>query len=80
VVKARKGDSLASLAARHGVSEANMATWNKLKVNTHLASGQTLILLVPSQGARRVTRSSPAKSDPPKPIQPTRKKVNKTAR
>jgi membrane-bound lytic murein transglycosylase D len=80
LVKARKGDSLASLAARHGVSEANMAAWNKLKVNTHLASGQTLTLLVPSQGARRVTRPSPAKSNPPKPVQTPRKKTNKTAR
>jgi LysM repeat protein len=80
LVKARKGDSLASLAARHGVSEANMAAWNKLKVNTHLASGQTLTLLVPSQGARRVTRPSSAKSDPPKPAQTPRKKTNKTAR
>jgi membrane-bound lytic murein transglycosylase D len=80
LVKARKGDSLASLASRHGVSEANMAAWNKLKVNTHLASGQTLTLLVPSQGARRVTRPSSAKSDPPKPAQTPRKKTNKTAR
>jgi membrane-bound lytic murein transglycosylase D len=63
VVKARKGDSLASLAARHGVSEANMASWNKLKVNAPLASGQTLTILVPSQGARRVTRSGPVKSE-----------------
>jgi membrane-bound lytic murein transglycosylase D len=65
-VKARKGDSLASLAARHGVSEANMAAWNKLKANTPLASGQTLTILVPSQGARRVTRPSPNTPDRPK--------------
>jgi membrane-bound lytic murein transglycosylase D len=65
-VKARKGDSLASLAARHGVSETNMAAWNKLKVNTRLVTGQTLTILVPSQGARRVTRPSTHKSERPK--------------
>jgi membrane-bound lytic murein transglycosylase D len=58
-VRARKGDSLASLAARHGVSEANMAAWNKLKVNARVASGQSLTILVPSQGARRVARATP---------------------
>ena len=65
-VKARKGDSLASLAARHGVSETNMAAWNKLKVNARLVTGQTLTILVPSQAARRVTRPSTNKSERPK--------------
>ena len=57
-VKARKGDSLASLAARHGVSQANMASWNQLKMNANLTAGQSLTLLVPSQGSRRVARES----------------------
>lgn len=61
-VKARKGDTLASLAARHGVTEANMATWNKLRINTHLVTGQSLTLLVPSQGSRRVTKSDQPKA------------------
>jgi membrane-bound lytic murein transglycosylase D len=61
-VTARKGDSLAILAARHGVSEINLATWNKLKTNTRLSAGQTLTILVPSQGSRRVTRTSPGQS------------------
>ncbi len=60
-VKARKGDSLASLAARHGVSAANMATWNKLPLQARITTGQTLTVLVPSQGSRRVDRSSPKK-------------------
>jgi membrane-bound lytic murein transglycosylase D len=72
-IKARKGESLASLAARHGVSEANMASWNKLKVNARLATGQTLTILVPSQGARRVTRPSANKSERPKASDPQAK-------
>jgi membrane-bound lytic murein transglycosylase D len=79
-VKARKGDSLASLAARHGVSEANMAAWNQLKVNAPLASGQSLTILVPSQAARRVTRPNPGKTQRHQASQPERKKPSKTPR
>jgi membrane-bound lytic murein transglycosylase D len=79
-VKARKGDSLASLAARHGVSEANMASWNKLKANAHLATGQTLTILVPSQGARRVTRPSSNKPERPPSNRPTIQQPQKKAR
>lgn len=53
MVTARKGDTLASLAARHGVSAANMATWNKLKPTVHLTAGQTLAVLVPTSQAPR---------------------------
>ncbi|WP_090143042.1 transglycosylase SLT domain-containing protein [Limnohabitans sp. DM1] len=60
-VKARKGDSLASLAARHGATAANMASWNKLKINSPLSAGQALDILVPSQAPRRVTKA-PGKS------------------
>jgi membrane-bound lytic murein transglycosylase D len=49
---------LASLAGRYGVSEANVAAWNKVKPGTKLAAGQTLTILMPSQGSRRVTRAA----------------------
>lgn len=61
-VKARQGDTLASLAARHGVSEANIADWNKLKPKARVATGQSFTILVPSQASRRVSRTPPAKS------------------
>ncbi len=80
VVKARKGDSLASLAARHGVSETNMAAWNKLKVSAHLATGQTLTILVPSQGARRVARPNANKSERPKASGQQRKQAKQKTR
>jgi membrane-bound lytic murein transglycosylase D len=76
-VKARKGDSLASLAARHGVSEANMAAWNQLKTNARVSTGQTLTILVPSQGSRRVARSAPNK--PASQKSPT-KQAHKTSK
>jgi len=59
MVSARKGDTLASLAARHGVSATNMATWNKLKPNAHLSSGQSLAVLVPtSQSPQWMAKSA----------------------
>ena len=76
-VKARKGDSLASLAARHGVTAANMAAWNKIKANAPVAAGQTLTILVPSEGARRVARSTPNKASSPKVASQKRSKPNK---
>lgn len=60
-VKARKGDSLASLAARHGVTAAAMADWNRLKISANLSAGQTLTVLVPSQAPRRLAKAAPAR-------------------
>ncbi|MGV0983859.1 MAG: transglycosylase SLT domain-containing protein [Limnohabitans sp.] len=68
MVSARKGDTLASLAARHGVSAANMVTWNKLKPNAHLSSGQSLAVLVPtSQSPRLSAKPAPHKKAGPAP-------------
>lgn len=56
-VRARKGDSLASLAARHGVTAANMADWNRLKITANLTNGQMLTLFVPSQAPQRLAKT-----------------------
>nr|WP_233250071.1 transglycosylase SLT domain-containing protein [Limnohabitans sp. MMS-10A-160] len=69
MVSARKGDSLASLAARHGVSAASMATWNKLKPNAHLNAGQSLAVLVPtSQSPRLSAKPATHKKTGPAPV------------
>ena len=63
MVTARKGDTLASLAARHGVTAANMASWNKLHIIAKLKTGQSLAVYVPSQAARplpKVLASGPS--------------------
>ena len=66
-VKARKGDSLASLAARHGVSAANVAEWNRLKPQVNLSNDQTLTLFVPSQAPRRIEKSTARRGPVSKP-------------
>jgi len=62
LVTARKGDSLASLAARHGVTAANMVIWNKLKPGAKLSGGQSLSIFMPSQAARRISTASSKKA------------------
>ncbi|WP_396433912.1 transglycosylase SLT domain-containing protein [Limnohabitans sp.] len=67
-IQTRKGDSLASLAARHGVTAENLATWNRLRPNARLATGQKLALYVPSKstrsGAKNQTRRVQAARKP----------------
>jgi len=46
-VKARKGDNLARLAGRYGVSPVSAAGWNKLAVNAPLKLGQRVTLMLP---------------------------------
>jgi membrane-bound lytic murein transglycosylase D len=67
MVSARKGDTMASLAARHGVSAANMATWNKLAPHVSLKPGQSLAVLVPTAQS---TRLSPKAAVPHKKTEP----------
>jgi len=49
VVKARKGDTLARLAQRYGVSAVSVAGWNKLAVNAALKPGQQVTLMLPKR-------------------------------
>jgi membrane-bound lytic murein transglycosylase D len=47
VVKARKGENVAKLARRYGVSPVSVADWNKLGVNATLKAGQSIALMLP---------------------------------
>ena len=62
MVKALKGDTLVTLAARHDVTPNNIAAWNKLKMSVALKPGQSLAILVPttasSKGAKPVAKKS----------------------
>ena len=70
-VTARQGDTLARLAARHGVSAANLASWNRLSAGARLRPGQRLEVLVPTQSRRGIERKSrsaqaqPSRKRPP---------------
>ena len=56
-VRARKRDTLVSVASRYGVSVSNLADWNDLKSTASLRAGQTLIAYLP-----RTARSARAEA------------------
>jgi membrane-bound lytic murein transglycosylase D len=80
MVTARKGDTLASLAARHGVSAANLVTWNKLKPQANLSAGQSLAVLVPFQSARTGSKAVARKKGPLPAVQTARRVATQTAK
>jgi membrane-bound lytic murein transglycosylase D len=57
----RRGDTLSSVASRHGLSSATLARWNKLKPNAMLRIGQTLNLTAPA-AVTQGQRSRPAQA------------------
>lgn len=50
-LQARRGDTLAALAKRHGVTVAQMAQWNRLDADTRFRKPQALIAWVPLKAA-----------------------------
>ncbi|WP_332747065.1 transglycosylase SLT domain-containing protein [Hydrogenophaga sp.] len=61
VVKARKGDTLARLAQRYGVSAVSVAGWNNLAVNAALKPGQRVKLMLPKRISLAASGGTPAK-------------------
>ena len=59
VLKAHRGDTLASFASRNGVSVSNLLSWNKLSANAPLKAGQAIALLIPTTQGRAVAKAAP---------------------
>lgn len=78
-ISARQGDTLALLAARHGVTAANLATWNDLNPNVKLTAGKKLAVLVPSKETRRLSKAAPAAAKGKKPSAANTKSAAKPA-
>ncbi|MDP2018848.1 transglycosylase SLT domain-containing protein [Hydrogenophaga sp.] len=75
VVKARKGENLARLAQRYGVSAVSVAGWNKLAVNASLKPGQRVTLMLPKRVSLAASDGTPAK----KAVASSTRKVAKSA-
>ncbi|EWS59457.1 Membrane-bound lytic murein transglycosylase D precursor [Methylibium sp. T29-B] len=58
-VKARKNDSVASIAARYRLSAASVADWNKVAAGAHFKTGQAVVLYLPGRAAT-ARKSSPS--------------------
>jgi membrane-bound lytic murein transglycosylase D len=64
VVRARKGDTIASLAARYDLPAATVADWNKARTNTRLAAGRRVTVYLPVR-ARAPARASATRATRP---------------
>ncbi len=74
-VKARKGDTVASLAKRYRLTPGNVAEWNKFSASASLASGQQVVLFLPRTGkvlAKGQARSGVKMAKRGKPLKTTR--------
>jgi membrane-bound lytic murein transglycosylase D len=60
-VKARKNESMQSLAKRYKVNVEQLAQWNNLSVNSALRPGQRLTIMVPSRSKKFKSTSSSSK-------------------
>jgi len=63
-VTVRAGDTLSALARRHNVSVANLRSWNNLRPNATLRTGQVLLVQQRAPAASRAA-SAPARSSSP---------------
>jgi membrane-bound lytic murein transglycosylase D len=52
VFKARRGETVASIAKRYRLSAAQVAQWNRTHVNARFAAGQAVAVFVPVRAAR----------------------------
>jgi len=62
-VKARKGETVASMAKRHRVSAQSVAEWNKVATSASFKPGQSVVLFMP---ARVAVVKAPARKPAPK--------------
>ena len=60
VVRARRGDSIASVAARYDLPAATVAGWNKTGAGAGLKRGQSVVLFLPVRAAAAAARDGVA--------------------
>jgi len=64
VVRARKGDTVASLAQRFNVTAANVAEWNKFAASSSLKKGQAVVMFTPSRATASRSSAQGSKRTP----------------
>ena len=62
LVKARRGDTLASLAGRYGQSAASVAGWNRMSAFAPLKAGQHLVVYLPMKARPAGTLTAHART------------------
>ncbi len=61
-VKARKGETVASIAKRYGLSAASVAEWNDVSANAAFKLGQQVVMFLPVR-ANTARKAAPARSN-----------------
>ncbi|HSM22453.1 MAG TPA: transglycosylase SLT domain-containing protein [Rubrivivax sp.] len=68
VIKARKGDSVATVARRMGVSVSNVAQWNKVGVRATFKPGQHVVVMMPAKTKKAASsKTAPKRKAKPAP-------------
>ncbi len=68
VIKARKGDSVVTVARRMGVSVSQVAQWNKVGVRAGFKPGQQVVVMLPATTNKTVSRKAvPTRNAKPAP-------------
>ena len=70
-----KGDTVAAVARRHGLTAAQVAQWNKVAPNAQFAAGQAIVLMLPARAQVVVagsggSRTAKAAVTPPRSRKP----------
>jgi membrane-bound lytic murein transglycosylase D len=60
-VKARKGETVASIAKRFSVTAANVADWNDVKDNAKFKTGSQVVVFLPVKAQSTTSRSTHSK-------------------
>lgn len=61
VIKARRGDSVTTVARRMGVSVSQVAQWNKVGVRARFKPGQHVVVMLPAKSKKVVSRKTGSK-------------------
>jgi len=59
VVRARKGDTIATLAERYDLPAATVARWNKARAGTTLAAGRAVVVYLPARAGTPTASGAP---------------------
>ena len=78
MVKARKKDTVASLASRYRISPASIADWNKVSASSAFKVGQQIVLFLPVRA--RASVQSKGNDRQKASSQQVRRKVSKATR
>ena len=79
-VKARKGETVASIARRYSLSAASVAEWNKVSAASHFKTGQAVVVFLPVKSqpivksSARSSHIKAVKRSAAKPIVKTKKR------